>query len=202
MIGAVGSVDEPAPHHGPEVHVDVNNTGKQGGKGQGHNQNRGAADRRQRDVGPNGRVEGFTSGNGVVDPRIGLDRRVHKGGASEAGAADEFRTLSGLERRRGAGRRRSDFTRSAEEGELTPEQFLFVKAIDEFKKANNKMFPSWTDVLEVIRLLGYRKTMASELNIRAAEDWKEKPDTAANVRPMGWERRFEGEEQGERRDAA
>jgi hypothetical protein len=90
---------------------------------------------------------------------------------------------SGLERRRGPGRRLSDFTRAAEEGELTPEQFLFLMAIEGFKKANNKVYPSWTDVLEVVRLLGYRKTMPSEIKLRAAEDWQEAADAPAEVRP-------------------
>ena len=65
---------------------------------------------------------------------------------------------------------------------MTPEQFLFVLAIDAFKKANDKMYPTWTDVLEVVRLLGYRKTQASQLNIRNAEDWKESPDAPSGVR--------------------
>jgi len=107
----------------------------------------------------------------VVDRRSGLDRRAGQGGMT-----------SGLERRRGPGRRLSDFNRSAEEGELTREQFLFVSAIDAFKRANNKTFPAWTDVLEVIRLLGYRKTCPSELNLHNVEDWTEKPDAPANVR--------------------
>lgn len=64
---------------------------------------------------------------------------------------------SGLERRRGPGRRRSDSRRSAEEGELSPEQFEFVMAMDEYKRANKRPFPSWTEVLEVIKYLGYRK---------------------------------------------
>jgi hypothetical protein len=96
---------------------------------------------------------------------------------------------SGLERRRGPGRRLSDFTKSAEEGEMTKEQFLFLMAIDEFKKANNKSFPNWTDVLEVIRLLGYRKTMPSELRLTRAEDWREAPNADANVRPDRWHER-------------
>ena len=100
---------------------------------------------------------------------------------------------SGLERRRGPGRRLSDFTKSAEEGEMNREQFLFLMAIDGFKKANERTFPSWTDVLEVIRLLGYRKTCASELNLPMAEDWVEKPDAPANVRPVRPEER-DGEE--------
>lgn len=110
-------------------------------------------------------------GDGVVDRRSGLDRRLT---SPDSG--------TGLERRRGPGRRRTDFTRAAEEGEMTPEQFLFLMAIDAFKKANEKTFPAWTDVLEVIRLLGYRKTCASELNLANAEDWTEKPDAPSKVR--------------------
>jgi hypothetical protein len=72
---------------------------------------------------------------------------------------------------------------------MTTEQFLFLMAIDEFKKANNRTFPQWTDVLEVIRLLGYRKTMPSELTLRRAEDWREMPDAPANVRPRNWDKR-------------
>ncbi|PHQ79195.1 MAG: hypothetical protein COB69_08415 [Phycisphaera sp.] len=89
---------------------------------------------------------------------------------------------SGLERRRGPGRRLTDFVKAAEEGEMNAEQFLFLKAIDTFKTANNKSYPNWTDVLEVVRLLGYRKTLASELNLAGTDDWKEKPDAPSNVR--------------------
>ncbi len=67
---------------------------------------------------------------------------------------------SGLERRRGPGRRRSDWRRSAEEGELNDEQFEFVMAIEEYKRLNSKPFPTWTEVLEVVRYLGYRKVAA------------------------------------------
>jgi len=63
----------------------------------------------------------------------------------------------GLERRRGPGKRRSESRRTAEEGELDPEQFEFVMAIDEYKRVNKRPFPSWTEVLEVIKYLGYRK---------------------------------------------
>ena len=30
-------------------------------------------------------------------------------------------------------------------------------AIEEFKKANKKTFPTWTEVLEVIKVIGYHK---------------------------------------------
>lgn len=88
---------------------------------------------------------------------------------------------TGLERRRGPGRRRSDFMKSAEEGEMTPEQFLFIKAIDAYKRVNQRPFPTWTEVLEIIRKLGYRKTSEMELDIPGAEDWIEAPDAPAFV---------------------
>ncbi|MCA9297202.1 MAG: hypothetical protein KC983_11810 [Phycisphaerales bacterium] len=106
----------------------------------------------------------------VIDRRSGLDRRL-------LGEED-----TNLERRRGPGRRRTDFMRSAEEGEMTQEQFNFVMAIEVFKRVNGKTFPTWTDVLEVIRKLGYRKTMASEINLgKRCEDWTERPDAASGV---------------------
>ena len=40
---------------------------------------------------------------------------------------------------------------------MSDEQFEFVMAIDEYKRANARPFPTWTEVLEVIRALGYRR---------------------------------------------
>jgi hypothetical protein len=86
---------------------------------------------------------------------------------------------TGLERRRGPGRRRSDFMKAAEEGEMTSEQFLFVRAIDAYKRVNQKPYPTWTEVLEVIRKLGYRKTAKMSLDISGCEDWTEAADAPA-----------------------
>lgn len=63
----------------------------------------------------------------------------------------------GLDRRRGPGHRRTEERRAAEEGEMTDEQFEFLMAIDCYKKVNQKPFPTWTEVLEVIKALGYRQ---------------------------------------------
>jgi hypothetical protein len=107
----------------------------------------------------------------VIDRRLGIDRR-------EMAAP----SATNLERRRGPGRRLTDFVKSAEEGEMNKEQFLFLLAIDAFKRVNHKTFPTWTDVLEIIRKLGYRKTMAMELQLGPrANDWTEKPDAPAGV---------------------
>ena len=109
----------------------------------------------------------------VVDRRSGLDRRnVDRGEDSS----------TNLERRRGVGRRLTDFVRSAEEGEMSREQQMFLHAIDAFKRVNGVAFPTWTDVLEVVRRLGYRKTSASELNLGPkAEDWTEPADAPSRL---------------------
>ena len=108
----------------------------------------------------------------VVDRRSRLDRRE----------MDQAGLTTNLERRRGPGRRRTDFMRAADEGEMTQEQFMFVMAIDTFKRVNDLTFPTWTDVLEIIRKLGYRKTLASELNLsERVEDWTERPDAPSGV---------------------
>ena len=62
-----------------------------------------------------------------------------------------------MDRRRGPGRRRSTDRKSAEEGQMSDEQFEFLMAIDEYKKKNTRPFPTWTEVLDVIKALGYRR---------------------------------------------
>jgi len=119
-----------------------------------------------------------------ADRRSGTDRRDEQDSSECADGTNSFA------RRRGPGRRLSDFVKAAEEGEMTKEQFLFLVAIDSFKKANNVAYPSWSDVLEVVRLLGYRKSMPSEIEFRNAEDWREQPNTPSGVRPQRWQERF------------
>jgi len=106
----------------------------------------------------------------VVDRRSGIDRR------------DVDPSPKDLDRRRGPGRRRTDFLRAAEEGEMTQEQFMFLLAINAFKDANGRTFPTWTDVLEVVRKLGYRKTLPSTLDLgNRVPDWTEEPDSKSGV---------------------
>lgn len=112
-----------------------------------------ALDRRKTPVPISGEERRKTS----VDRRAAVDRRVIDIGSP-----------TGLERRRGPGRRRTDDRRSAEEGEMTDEQFEFVLAIDTYKRLNGRPFPSWTEILEVVKQLGYRKVAASTLNLPQA----------------------------------
>jgi len=40
---------------------------------------------------------------------------------------------------------------------MTEEQFEFLMAINEYKRVNRRPFPSWSEVLDVMKALGYRK---------------------------------------------
>jgi len=133
----------------------------------------GDTDRRQ----SAGEYEGGENRRTGVDRRAGVDRRLIDMGAP-----------TGLERRRGPGRRRTDDRRSAEEGEMSDEQFEFVLAVDTYKRLNNRPFPTWTEILEVVKQLGYRKVAASTLTLtgavsRASTRAAEAPATAPSAAP-------------------
>ncbi|HSU69346.1 MAG TPA: hypothetical protein VLJ39_20845 [Tepidisphaeraceae bacterium] len=126
-------------------------------------QSAAAKESEQRGQGPDRRKS-------VVDRRAGLDRRQTTAAESGYTGAErrsgvERREETGLERRRGPGRRRSDDRKAAEEGEMTAEQFEFCMAIQAYKKVNRKLYPTWTEVLEVIYQLGYRKVVAREVKL-------------------------------------
>lgn len=75
---------------------------------------------------------------------------------------------AGMDRRRGPGRRRGEVRRAAEEGEITGELLEFIMAIDEYKRINERPFPSWTEVFEIMQYLGYRKVAAQAEHINTA----------------------------------
>ena len=103
-----------------------------------------------------------------TDRRTGLDRRQQT--AAESGYTGPERRKgdrrdTGLERRRGPGRRRSDERKSAEEGEMNSHQFEFVMAIETYKKVNRRLYPTWTEILEIVRQLGYRKVKPRDITL-------------------------------------
>jgi hypothetical protein len=114
--------------------------------------------------------DGMERRAGAIERRTAhVERR--KTPAEEAGYTGPERRATvverrtGLERRRGPGRRRADDRRSAEEGEMNAEQFEFIMAIETYKKVNKRMFPTWTEVLEVIQQLGYRKVESRNIKL-------------------------------------
>ena len=88
----------------------------------------------------------------------------------------------GLDRRRGPGRRLTEERKSAEEGQMSQEQFEFLMAIDEYKQKNSRPFPTWTEILEVVKALGYRK-VAEPQPIEKIEEHEEAKQEALEIFP-------------------
>ncbi len=100
------------------------------------------------------------------------DTDTNKAKKSNARQAPRRETVAdrrlGMDRRRGPGRRRGEVRRAAEEGEITGELLDFIMAIDEYKRINERPFPSWTEVFEIIQYLGYRKVEPKAEHINTA----------------------------------
>lgn len=71
-----------------------------------------------------------------------------------------------LDRRKGDRRQQGERRRQVDpttcERDYTEEEILFMKAMDQYKRDNRRPFPTWSEVLEVLRALGYRKVADPE----------------------------------------
>ncbi|REJ96280.1 MAG: hypothetical protein DWQ34_04395 [Planctomycetota bacterium] len=83
------------------------------------------------------------------DRRIRVERRQK---SDEAYTGDERRQS---DRRKVERRRQIDPTTC--ERDYQPEEVEFMRAMDDYKRRSGRQFPTWSEVLEVIRDLGYRK---------------------------------------------
>ena len=81
--------------------------------------------------------------------RIGGDRRPKKD------------TQFGAEERRKAPRRQVERRRLIDpttcERDYSGDEIEFMKAMDDYKRKSGRMFPTWSEVLEVVRSLGYSR---------------------------------------------
>lgn len=64
-------------------------------------------------------------------------------------------SFEGPDRRKVERRRQIDPTTC--ERDYRPDEVEFMTAMDDYKRRSGRMFPTWSEVLEVIRDLGYRK---------------------------------------------
>jgi hypothetical protein len=87
------------------------------------------------------------------DRRLGTDRRSHS-----APVAVERR---GMERRVKVNRRRQIDPTTCER-DYTGDEIEFMSAIEQYKRRSGRMFPTCSEVLEVLRSLGYEKHSKSE----------------------------------------
>ena len=74
--------------------------------------------------------------------------------------AMERRKANASEKRRTSERRRQIDPTTCER-DYTDEEIAFMKAMDQYKRDNRRPFPTWSEVLEVLAALGYRKVAAA-----------------------------------------
>jgi len=94
------------------------------------------------------------------DRRSGTDRRSNTQTADYDGPERRVST-----RRKGERRRQIDPTTC--ERDYSDEEIEFMRAMDEYKRRSGRQFPTWSEVLEVLRSLGYRRVAEpSELEMK------------------------------------
>ena len=71
-------------------------------------------------------------------------------------ATDRRRAANAAEKRRTSERRRLIDPTTCER-DYSEDETEFMKAMDRYKRENRRPFPTWSEVLEVLRSLGYRK---------------------------------------------
>lgn len=92
----------------------------------------------------------------LVTDRRGPSRRVLPERRGTAGTE----TFPGPERRLGQRRkveRRRQIDPTTCERDYTPEEIEFMRAMDEYKRKSGRQFPTWSEVLEVLKALGYKR---------------------------------------------
>ena len=91
----------------------------------------------------------------VTDRRMQSDRRAHADRRKKT-IPVALERRSGKDRRQQGERRRQVDPTTCEKDD-SDEEIIFMKAMDQYKRANRRPFPTWSEVLEVLRSLGYRK---------------------------------------------
>jgi hypothetical protein len=99
------------------------------------------------------------------DVEVTIDRRR----ASRGEAATEPAAAPRLERRQKVNRRRQIDPTTCER-DYTDDEIQFMNALEQYKRTSGRMFPTCSEVLEVVRSLGYVKLSTAELAAHNADE--------------------------------
>lgn len=117
------------------------------------------------------------------DVEVSIDRRrAERRGQVALPANQVAEGTPPLERRKKVNRRRQIDPTTCER-DYTDQEVEFMNALDEYKRRSGRMFPTCSEVLEVIRALGYVKLSAAELGSRPEASASE---GSAKPMPDGW----------------
>lgn len=87
--------------------------------------------------------------------RKGHKRRVHLEGRPNGRKSVNPQARPATGRVKQERRRHIDPTTC--ERDYSDDEILFMRAMDEYKRKSGRMFPTWSEVLEVLHALGYRR---------------------------------------------
>jgi hypothetical protein len=116
----------------------------------------------------NGKSAGNKPGRTVGNDEVAIDRRRADGRRADdqtAGAAQSGALPTRLERRKKVNRRRQIDPTTCER-DYSDDELQFMSALDDYKRTSGRMFPTCSEVLEVVRSLGYVRLSPSELAAR------------------------------------
>jgi hypothetical protein len=97
------------------------------------------------------------------------DRRIH----NRRIVSERRKVLNtaefGVEERRKTPRRKVERRRMIDpttcERDYSDDEIEFMKAMDDYKRKSGRMFPTWSEVLEVVRALGYAKAVVAGADV-------------------------------------
>ena len=93
-------------------------------------------------------------------PELVVDRRADERRLTTDRRAEDEVNFDGEERRKGPRRkveRRRQIDPTTCERDYSEDEIEFMRAMDDYKRRSGRQFPTWSEVLEVVRSMGYRK---------------------------------------------
>lgn len=119
------------------------------------------------------------SGNDIIT----LDRRRNDRRSGNSPAADD--SSAGPPRRKKQRRRHIDPTTC--ERDYSEQEVEFMRAMDEYKHSSGRMFPTCSEVLEVVRSLGYVQLSEEQLAVLQSAEFSECGDLAVDQEAESYE---------------
>ena len=145
---------------------------KPGGKRRSSTKSMKKAVASRRTKSANSKSEHQSSAASTADSEVTIDRRrANRRGDNAALPANQTEAAAAspkLERREKVNRRRQIDPTTCER-DYTEDEVEFMNALDDYKRNSGRMFPTCSEVLEVIRSLGYAKGGASQAISCSAE---------------------------------
>lgn len=122
------------------------------------------------------------SESSMSEDEVSIDRRRNERRQQVSGQDASSPTAPQLERRKKVNRRRQIDPTTCER-DYTEQEVEFMNALDDYKRKSGRMFPTCSEVLEVLRGLGYVKLSSAELNAMPLDSAS---TTSAKPMPNVW----------------